>query len=255
MDSMEDKLMKLIKKMTEIETVELEFLFAKFNKELQENYNEKISIIENNINSQIQYFGKKVEEYSNEKQNIIRRYADEFQKIYNKRKEQYYNIIIEIQEVQSNQKIALVNFLTTVKQMKKAPEKLIDSYDKKLVALVAKYDNYDAIIKECEKKLEECINCSKDDFNKIMKYRSLSLTQENKVNIIISFIKKILGKFFGKSKIQKEVIDKMGDELIDIEKNNNNIIEIINEQTIELIAKIEEARDQINLEFKLSTEQ
>ena len=45
----------------------------------------------------------------------------------------------------------------------------------------------------------------------------------------------------------------MESELIKVEQNNIAISDSINEQTIYLVAKIEELRDMINSEFNLAT--
>ena len=44
----------------------------------------------------------------------------------------------------------------------------------------------------------------------------------------------------------------MENEIYEIENQSKDMINIIEEQTIDLIAKIEEIRDQINLEFKVA---
>ena len=255
MESVENRLIKYIQELSEDELNEIQILYAKFNNSLMESYNEKIQSIESNIDSQIAYYGKKVEECKSEKEEILSKYTNEFQKIYDQRNLQYVNILSEIQEIQSNQKIALVNFEVIAKKMKEdIDDELFDSYDKKLEALVTKYDGYEAIISECKNKLQECIESAKDDFDNIVKYRNESLTVTAKSNFIIEFINKLLSKFLGKSKFKTQVVEKMNDELLDIEKENNETVEIINEQTINLISKIEEVRDQINLEFKVATE-
>ena len=62
----------------------------------------------------------------------------------------------------------------------------------------------------------------------------------------------MINKIFKKSKLEKEVIEKMENEIYEIENQSKDMINIIEEQTIDLIAKIEEIRDQINLEFKVA---
>ena len=254
MESVENALIKYIEELSECELNELQILYAKFNNSLMQSYNEKIQAIQNNIDSQLSYYGK-IEDYQSEKEEILNKYSNEFQKIYDQRNLQFVNILSEIQEIQSNQKIALVNFEIIAKKMKEdIDDEVFDSYDKKLEALVTKYDGYEAIILECKKKMDECLESAKDDFDNIVKYRNENLAVTVKSNFIIEFINKLLSKFLGKSKFKTQVVEKMNDELLDIEKENNETVEIINEQTINLISKIEEVRDQINLEFKVATE-
>jgi len=286
------QLMQEIKNLSEVEVQKLEVQFAKFNKEVNSYFEEKIISLEENINSQIKFYGKKLEECVEEKEKILNKYKEEFQKSYDIRKEQFFNIQTEIQELEANQKIALANFKKIVEDKdrlleskvysdymhkKEEFQKIIDStlnheefdrytklleelvdpldsYSKKLSALVNKYAGYDEIIAECEKKLEECTQATKGDFNKITKYRTTALAVNKKGNFITSFLKKIFSRLGGSSKIEKEVFKKMQDELIDVEKDNTESVNEINNQTINLIAKIEELREVMNAEFKLAIE-
>ncbi len=249
MKQIDNKLLEQIKNLSELEVLEMDILFAKFNKLLFECYEEKISYIQKNIDDQIIAFGKKIDDYTNEKNSIVTGYINEFQTIYNQRKEQYYNIIVEIQELQANQKIALANFVTFINKNSEEP---LDNYEKKLSALITKYDAYDAMVAECEKKLDDCITASIEDFNEIVKYRNSNLEVVKKQNPIINFFSKLLKKFTKKEKFEKEVIEKIKEELSNVEIKNSDMVNIIEQQTIDLIAKIEEVREQVNLEFKLA---
>lgn len=291
MESIERRLVHTIKEMSEIEVQELEIRFAKFNIELKTSYNEKIKIIENNLDSQFEFYGKSLDEYSQEREKILKKYSAEFQKVYNQRREQFFNIQIEIQEMQANQKIILANFKKIVDERtrfidskefaeyirKKQEYKSIvenslkreefdkytqlleelvnplEVYQKKLVALVVKFDGYKELIKECEKKLEECIDSGKKDFEEIVRFRNASLSLKKK-NIILIFLNTIANKIMKNKKFEKEVIQKMNQELKSIEEENNVSIEVINTQTLDLIAKIEDVRENLNKEFKLAVE-
>lgn len=292
MEELENKLMDLISELNKLELLEYKIEFAKFNKIVNEYYESKINAIESNIDYQIKFYGKNPESYQEQKNNIIDKYKKEFQKDYNKRKEQFFSVLMEIQEVDENQKIVLVNFNKVVKSRKKFFEgstykeyiekresfkhivdttlkhdefekytKLLEeltdpseSYDVKLEALINKYAGYDEIIVECKKKLSECIEATKEDFDSISKFRNESLAINKKENILTKFINKILVRLAGRSKFEKDVIQKMEKELVEIEKDNDNTINLINEQTINLVAMIEEVRANLNSEFKLATE-
>lgn len=291
MESVEKRLMQSIKEMTELEVQELELRFGKFNSELKESYNSKISAIEKNLDNQIISYGKTIEDCKEDKNSILEKYTAEFQKVYDSRKEQFFNIQIEIQEMQANQKIALANFKKVVDERKryinsedfadymrkkqelkniventlkheeldrysKILEELtnpLEFYQKKLVALVVKFDGYKALIEECERKLEECINSSKNDFDEIVRFRNSSLAIK-KNNILMSLFNKVFNKIVKNKKFEKDVIQKMNEELKTIEEVNNKSIVVINSQTLELISKIEEVREALNVEFKMAIE-
>lgn len=119
MESIGTELMQVYDELTELELVELQIKFSKFNKELKDIFDSKILEIEKNIDSQMEFYGIKSEDYYGEKQNILNKYIQEFQKIYDERKVQFYNIENEIAEIQANQKITLTNFYKTTDNRKK----------------------------------------------------------------------------------------------------------------------------------------
>ena len=277
---MEDLDKKLISEITDLSNAEVQYaqiMLAIFEHELNDSYQEKITLINQNIDSQMKAYGKNLENFREEKNKIIEQYNEQFQKVYDKRKEQFCNIEIEIQEMQGNQKIAIANFKKIVDNKKKIQNTqryidfingrntivdnqlreiiaTIESYDKKLNALVNRYNGYKELIEECEKKLDECMQSSKKDFETIVKYRNSSMKEVAKQNFLSKFFSSILNKFSGKSKFEKDVIEKMENELKDVEKNNNELVDSIQNQTISIVATIQEIRDTLTSEFKLATE-
>lgn len=290
MENIDERLMQEIQELGNIEFQYSMLLFSKFNRVLDESYKSKIEAIEKNIDSQIEYYGKTVDEYRNKKDEIVNKYKNEFQRIYNQRKEQFVNIEVEINEIQANQKIAIANFKKIIEdknkflktsqydeylKKKKRYKHIVDTtlnhaefdkyeklladlrdplemYQVKLEAVVNKYNGYTELIEQCEAKLLECIDAAQAEFEEIVKYRNVNLAKISKENIISKLINKILNKFLGTSKLEKEVIGKMQAELVNVEKSNNEIIDVIGTQTIAIVAKIEEVRDVLNQEFKVA---
>lgn len=292
MGNLSERLSKQLSDLTDVEELKFKIEFAIFNNKLNESYKAKIEEIEKNFDAQAIFYGKKEEEYIDEKNKIVSKYNDEFQKIYDIRKEQFFNIINEIMEMQGNQKIAFANINKVVesrekflksaeymeyKKQKKQFENIVnttlnhaefdkysklleemvdplDEYYKKLYALTEKFDNYQAIISECEKKLVECADSANQDFEEIVKYRNSNMATLKKTNFVSNFINKVLNIFSGKAKYEKNVVLKMENELAEIAKSNDNVVKIISEQTLNLVAKIEEVREEINKSFKASME-
>ena len=289
MENLGVMLFNAVKELSDIEVQEKELKFAIFNNRAVANYEKRIKVIVDNFANQSAYYGKQVNDFIDEENIIIQRYNEEFQKIYDKRKNQYVNIVNEIQEMQSNQKIALANINSLsqnrdsiiksrefqdymsqkdefeynisisknnadIEEYKNSLDKLInplDDIDEKLVAVADKYEKYDGLIFECEKKLDDCIKALEDDFDSIMRYRNNSLVVPQKENLLVRLFNKIFGR---NKKYKTEVIDKMTFEIDDIKENNLQLLEVIDKQTINLIAKIEELRYNINFEFNTSTE-
>jgi len=252
MENLGERISKQLSDLSDIEEKKIKIEFGIFNNKLNESYKQKIKAIENNFTSQADFYGKKEDEYNKEKNNILRKYTAEFQKIYDIRKEQFFNIINEIIEMQANQKIVFANINKVIEERDKYKEvnESDDLYYKKLEALTQKFDNYQAVINECEVKLLECTNCALEDFKGIVKYRNESIAIVKKTNFIFNLINKLMNIFTGKVKFQKEVVLKMNNELVNIEKNDNKLVNIISEQTLTLVAKIEEVRAEINNSFE-----
>lgn len=286
------KLANIVDEITEIEILKSQLSYAKFQNSLKESYNEKIKTIENSFIGKANFYGKSEMDCVNEKNSIISKYDAEFQKIYDSRRIQYINIQNEIQELTANQLIVIANFkqiatnkiefikteayqdyvnkktnfenkvATTLSHEEfdkytKLLEDLQDPleiYQRKLVALATKYDNYDATITECNKKLEECIEGALGDFEEITRYVDNSLAVSKKENIIMKFVNKILNKITKGSGFNKNVVEKMENELSELEQDITESVEIIDEQTVSIVAAIQEIRENINNEFKVAME-
>lgn len=291
MKKFNERLLKELTEMTKTEALELQVQYAIFNKKLKDSYEEKMNVIVKNFEEQAKFYGKKIEDCIDTKNSIISKYNAEFQKIYDIRKEQFYNVVAEIQEMQGNQKIAMANMMkinaqledlsdseyykeyienktkfeyminTTLKKSEfdKYTELLdnlknpSENYYKILYALVDKYDGYQSVISECEKKLVETTEAALLDFETIVKYRTVSIAVK-KSNVFSKFIQKILSIFGGKARFEKEVVKKMESEIADVEKTNNEIVEVVAEQTLSLVSIIEAARAEVNSAYNSAVE-
>ena len=287
-----ERLVNVVEEISELEIVKSQILYAKFQNTLKENYEKNIKLIENDFIAKASLYGKKEEDCISEKNSIISKYNQEFQKIYDSRRLQYINIQNEIQEMIANKLIVIANFkqiATNKIEFIKSPtyleyinkkqkfQEIVDTtlahdefdkytklleelqdplelYQNKLIALATKYDNYDATIKECEKKLDECIESSIGDFEEIGRFIENNLVPVKKQSFISKILAGIFNKIGGNSKFEKNVVQKMQNELLEIDKDIDESVDIIDEQTINLVAAIEEIRENINLEFNSAIE-
>lgn len=290
MEEFGTKLLNVMNDFMELEILKSQILYAKFQNTLKEDYDIKIKSVEENFLGKARLYGKSVADCENEKNSIVGKYKVEFQKIYDSRREQYINLQNEIQEMVANKMVVIANFkqIAVNKQefiksdkyveyinKKKKYQNIIDTtlnseeynkhfklleelknpldiYDKKFISLATKFDNYDEAIIQCEKKLEECIEAAKGDFNEIMKFIDTSLELAKKENIFSKIINKILNSLSKDSKFKNNVIQKMENDIINIQKDNEEIVKLIENQTIGLIATIEEVRANINAEFNVA---
>lgn len=283
----DEKLVNIVDEITQLEINKAQLLYAKFQNTLVKSYEASIKQIENDFIAKASLYGKKETDCVAVKNDIISKYDEEFQKIYDSRRLQFINIQNEIQEMCANKLIVIANFkqiiankiafiksngYTDYLNKKQKFKEIVDTtlvhdefdkytklledlkdpleiYQNKLVALAAKYDNYDATIKECEKKLEECVESSLGDFEEICRFVEKSLVANKKENFLSKLLSKIFNKIGSNAKFEKNVVQKMQNELVEIDKDITESVDVIEEQTIDLIATIEEIRDAINLEF------
>lgn len=249
MESIGTRLMAIFKEKSDLELMELQIKFAQFNYELKEMYERKIKIIENDIDAQIAHY-KNSENHIKIKNEILNRYTKEFQKIYDERKTQFLNIEYSIAEIESNKKIAIVNFYKIADDRKKAK---IDTKSGKsqMLALLQKYNGYTALTEECVKKLDECLSSAKDDFEAIAELKNQSLTVAKQSKLYSRIINKILSIFKREKRFEQEVAQPMNKQLDEIEQTNNIAVSKISSQTETILSLIEQVRNEINLQSKL----
>jgi hypothetical protein len=277
--------------MSKTEALTLQVQYAMFNRRLNDFYTEKMDVIVKNFDDQASFYGKKTEDCVDSKNSIVAKYNSEFQKIYDVRKEQFYNVVAEIQEMQGNQKIAMANIMkvnaviedlaasgsykeysekkaefegvinTTLNKAEfdkysELLDNLKDPFEehyKTAAALADKYDGYQAVIAECEKKLNEITEAAITDFEAIVKYRTNGVAVK-KSNVITNLIGKILSIFGGKARFEKEVVKKMESEIAEVEKTNDEIITAVSSQTMSLVSRIEAARAEVNAAYNAAVE-
>ena len=247
-------LLDKIQELSNLEIEEKQIKYAYFNNRIMECYNEKIKIISSDFDKQSEFFGKHLEEYITEKSKIMDKYNKEFQKIYEKRKELFVCIETEIEEIELNQKTILNNIEKIYSSRNKVLEDKncdakarVEQSEHVIKALIDKYEKYDSLIKECENKLEECMVATEKDFENLSKRKETALIVPKKEN----FFEKLFGIFFSKKKkYKKEVIGKMNTKIDEIQNANEKITREIEKQTINVISKVEEIKNNINTEFK-----
>ena len=287
MEDIDNRLMEQIKYLIELEVRKLLVENARFNRIVLNDYDKRLKAFEEEIDAKISFYGESKEKYADKKQELLDTYKAEFDKVYQKRKSQFFGIQAEIQEIQANQKVAIANFkkfeefkivyaksedyvkfierrdqlqymieqaqtideANTIQQKLNSMQNPLDNFDGKLSALVEKYNEYDLLVYECEKKLEECIDATLVDFEHI------SLKQENAVvkvtasNKFISFINTLINFVTGGNKFEKQVILKYHSKLKELSYISNTSQKSIDSQTISLMSTISKLREDINEEF------
>lgn len=286
-----DKLDKILQGFSENSINKMKIQYAMFNAAALEAYNNNMKKVNDDIESKISLYGMKKDECLDFINNITAKYDAEFQKIYDLRQKQFKHMLSEIGDIESNKSIALVNYLkiyNTRKNFKSSKDYLLyqsqrDSFataianasseeerikytnllneladptaefNKKEQALLDKFnDYYDAVI-EIENELDACIAAIEDDFASIVKIDN-AMIEVKKENPVMKLINMILNKFIGKGKFAKEVVERYENQFKELEKDSNEVQQIINSQTASIIDAIKTIRNQINEQYQLSTQ-
>ena len=287
MNDINNELVAQIKYIIELETRKFLIDIARFNKIVLNDYDEKIKQFEEELEAKISIYGKNKEKFENKRQEIIKSYKDEFDRVYKKRKTQLRGIQAEIQEIQANQKIAIANFkkfeeyrivylksneyrdfiekkeqlqymlehAVTIEEANNYQQVLnkmqnpIDNFEGKMSALVEKYNEYDILVDACEKKIDECIEATLDDFNKISLKHETHMIDLKKQNKVFYYISKIISFIGGARSLEKHVINKYKNAILELSKINDKCIKTIDKQTLDLVCNINNIREDINEEF------
>ena len=125
----------------------------------------------------------------------------------------------------------------------------IDNFEGKMSALVEKYNEYDILVDACEKKIDECIEATLDDFNKISLKHETHMIDLKKQNKVFYDISKIISFIGGARSLEKHVINKYKNAILELSKINDKCIKTIDKQTLDLVCNINNIREDINEEF------
>ena len=200
---------------------------------------------------QIKFYKRNLAKYKN----ILDNYLNRYEKALNNLIEQYeleYNYLQnEIVFAQTNQKIAVANFVASKRGLDKANIDgniaLIEKSNKKIFATAQKKLNYDIVIDECIARMEKCIKNTYETVEEIF------CVSNDKLIFNVGLIGKIkysfLTTFSGKKLFHKNVMQPFEKELEDIEKTSMETVSDIKIETLQYTAQLEKIRNDINCSF------
>lgn len=154
-DAITERLSNTVKKLSDLEVNEVHLLVAIIKKKVDELINKNMKILENEFSINCERYNKHPESVINEKNEILQGYRKEFNRIASKFQEEYMNFAIQLQNIQSKQKIAIAN----MKKMANSKRKFIKT---------GEYSKFLAKIENLEEKRDNCLVKSK--FDKIVNY-------------------------------------------------------------------------------------
>ena len=276
------KLLRMIKELSQLETNEIELMLGIFKKRITDRVNDYMRKISEDFSLKCEYYGKSHEELREIREEILGGYEREFSRISDRLQEQYINLILELQEIQANQKIALTNYkkmidakldieqtqeyieykndleewskkreLATeqdiIEECDRALSELknpVSSYEYKIDTIIIKYGNYCDLENECYKKLEECSSRIDSSIDSVMQYDTEWLDNPRKYGIF-AVIKKTLNKIFGGSKFEKEFLRPTKAKIKTIRSNTDVLIENIRDNTVRYIDTLNKYKNKI----------
>lgn len=244
-----DKLIKL----NELEVAKAKILFTIFMKNSVEIIEKKINSFETNFKDQIEFYNQKFNDYEEVYNKILSKYKYQLSQIIDKYKNLYINIQLELQEAECNQKIAITNLKKSFdiknQLLEKGDNKIINEYNKKIIACSQKKINYDIIIAECEKEIESCTANMQKRVNALFADKTSQVAVKEFTGFK-KFANKIINKFTGTKKFNMYVIEPLSIEVEMLDSKLPDITDNIKQETINFVAKIKQAKDETNKIFE-----
>ena len=247
----EDLIDKLVE-LNELEITKARVSAVLFKKTIDGIMENKIKTMESSFEEQARYYGQSLENYENIYNEIITKYREQLEQIFDKYTTLYINMYMELQEAECNQKIAIANIKSSydiIKNKEKSKKENIEEYEKKINACLEKKKNYDIIINKCEEELNECFNKIENQIDEIFSDKA-NLLYINDENFFGKMINKVKNLFVGKSRFNLYVIESLNIELDTIDGKLIRATNSIQRDTIDFVAKVKQAKEEINLIFE-----
>lgn len=247
-----EELSVLMSDLIKIEQDKLMILATIFTRANQEIKKDKLQKFSEYLEGQLllykrdkKYFIDRFDKLSNSYENKIDRLLEQFTIEYN-------YLQNEIVFAQTNQKIAIANFVASKRGMDKARLEdnvvLIEKSNKKMFATAQKKLNYDVIIDECTARLEKCIEDTTDAMDNIFNISNNKILDTKK-----TFFEKV--KYFfnlvfrGNEIFEENILKPLEDELEMLEKTVLSVISDVKIEMLFTISQLEKIRKEINHTF------
>jgi len=253
MKEISDEIISKMLVLNDLEMQKSKIYSAIFKKNMNEIKIKKIQELRSDFENQAEFYNQYIEDYEEEYNEIERKYESNLSQIIEKYNELFINIYLELQEAECNHKIAIANIKNSYdikcEILDKADEEIIQEYNKKIQACLEKKNNYDTIIAECEKELNNAISDLSKQINSIFGNKSGSLIIRDE-NFVQKLINKIKNLFTGKSSFKNYVLNPLKVELDLVEKKTFENIDYIQENIVNIVAKIRQAKKETNRIFE-----
>jgi len=242
----------LVSDLTQVEQNKLMLMATIYERKVEELKKEKINKLNTYLQEQLKFYRCNLKDYEVTFEKFCESYTNKIDRLYDQFCIMYKYLQNEVVFAQTNQKIAVANFVTSKKGLDKARADnnivLIEKSNKKIMATAQKKLNYDVIIDECIARLEKCINDTLEAIDTIF------YISNDKVSIVqdsfFDKIKKFFKLRFNKSQnFDKMIIKPLENDFVKIEDMTAGKISEVKNIMLISIAQFEKIRRDINLSF------
>lgn len=247
-----DDMLVLITELTGLEQNKLMLLSTIYTRKIKEIKKEKIDEFRKYLLDEIVFYKRNLDKYNLQIDEYVETYEKKINEVIEQFEILYKYLQNEIVFAQTNQKIAVANFVASKRGLDKATADnniaLIEKSNKKIFATAQKKLNYDIVIDECTIKLKQCIDDTVDAIDDLFDISSDKLLISPK-GIINKIKYNFMITFNGKKSFEKNVILPLEIKLKNIRKT---VMETISETKFEIIActsQLEKMRNDINCSF------
>lgn len=245
-------LVTTMENLSEIEANKLLLWATIYIRKVQEIKERKLKEFKNYFDEQISFYKRSPQKYAKEYEKLYSKYEESIDKLFQQYNAYYQYVQNENVFAQTNQKIAIANFVVSKRAATKAKNDnnvvLEEKSNKKVFATAQKKLNYDVIINECNARLEKCMEDTYTDLNKIFDISSmlLSVKKEKYLDKFFNFFKI---KFAGEKNFKDFVLEPLKVKVDNIEKNATIRSSEVKIDMLTFIAQMEKIREDINLAF------
>ena len=223
-----------------------------YTRKCEELKKKKITDFKKYFDTNLKFYKRDLAKYSKQYIELEEKYEKLISSLINQYMVQYQYIQNEEVVANSNQKIAIANFIVSKRGEEKARlennSALIEKSERKIFATAQKKLNYDVIIDECNSRLQKCMN---DTYVKIDEIFDIS---DNKLTTYRNSLFNSLKHFFrvtftGDSCFNKYVLENLKIKLGNIESHTISAVSDVKLEMMLFISQMEKVRIDVNSSF------
>ncbi|MBP3463313.1 MAG: hypothetical protein J6K45_02390 [Clostridia bacterium] len=242
----------LISDLTRIEQDKLMLMATIYTRKNEEIKQDKLNKFNMYLKDQLLLYKRDENRFINKIESLTKLYEDKIERMIEQYTIEYNYLQNEVVFAQTNQKIAIANFVASKKGMDKARLDnnlaLIEKSNKKIFATAQKKLNYDVVIDECTGRLQKCIDDSIDTIDNIFNVANNKILDNKK-----GFLEKI--KYFfkitfkGDELFEENVLIPLERDMKILEETVYTKISEVKTEMLISIAQLEKIRKEINHTF------